>query len=398
MRTLSAAEIYALSLLHCHHGYPLWKPKPYDSLPETYRRTGTNLGDVGRVTQDGHFHFLFNALVPADDPINRSGVPRNFEPLTFDANHVLECINYHEPGAPIYTVGTKRHDFAVDATTQIAGTPAEGSGGIELKFEETAGAVLLLPEGATRVDVETIIPFRQYAHTHCEEWYRFAEARGIEVENGSLYFVTGFDKTSSWENAAFSNPTRAASVSLKVVSGIGPGGRIQASQSANLVTPITRGHSPPNCGMNQSVFIRGFKITLRSTARYIFQSPIKVMDLSGGALKDLKPKDVVARGGPVMFNERRSSFSRSQSSSSAPASRNTSGRQGGSHLPSLQRSTSSLANSQRQSDFESLHSYTTFDSDTDLDLGLDSDKDCFEFEDIITKNLAMVIICLKLQK
>ncbi|THU94905.1 hypothetical protein K435DRAFT_667421, partial [Dendrothele bispora CBS 962.96] len=201
MYNLSDAEVYASLLLRRHHGYPLWKPKPYDSLPELYRMTGTRLGDVGRITQDGHFHFLFNALAPADDPVNRGGVPTDFELLEFDMNEILRCVNYHEPGVPIYSIGTKRYELGADASTQIAGTPAEGGGGIEFKFEDNRGALLLLPDGATRVDVETIIPFRQYAYRNCEEWYRFAESRGIEVENGSLYFVTGYDKTESWENA-----------------------------------------------------------------------------------------------------------------------------------------------------------------------------------------------------
>ncbi|THU79579.1 hypothetical protein K435DRAFT_768655 [Dendrothele bispora CBS 962.96] len=220
MYGFSDAEVYASLLLLRQHGYPLWKPNPYESLPEIYRVTGTRLGDVGRITQDGHFHFLFNALAPADDPINMKGVPDYFEPLEFDMNEVLRCVNYHNPGDPIYSIGTKQYALGADVSTQLAGIPAEGSGGIELKFEENRGALLLLPSGATRVDVEAIKPFRQYAYRNCEEWYRFAEKRGIEVENGSLYFATGFDKTNSWENAAFSNPTRDASVSLRLASGV----------------------------------------------------------------------------------------------------------------------------------------------------------------------------------
>ncbi|KAK7445097.1 SCF ubiquitin ligase complex subunit cdc4 [Stygiomarasmius scandens] len=377
MSDRSDSEIYARLLLRRQHGYPLWKPKPYESLPEFYRMTGTRLGDVGRITQDGHFHFLFNALAPADDLINsQGGVPANFQPLEFDLKKVLKCVNYHEPGVPIFSIGTKRYELAVDATAQITGTPAEGSSGVELKFEDKEGALLLLPEGATRIDVETILPFRQYAHQNCEEWYRFAEARGIEVENGSLYFVTGFDKTTCWENAAFSNPTRAASVSLKLTSGIGPGGRLQLSQSSNIVTPIARGRSPSQCEMNQSVFIRGFKITLRTTAKYMFQSPVKVMDLSSGALKGLKPKDIIARGGPVTFNERRLGSPRSYSppSPSTPSPSEGSGRSRSLWLQwSSPSSTSSHRNVSRQ-----CEGFTPYlDSDSELD----SDIEGNSFED-----------------
>ncbi|KAF5369028.1 hypothetical protein D9758_003117 [Tetrapyrgos nigripes] len=251
MGRLSDADVYASQLLRCHHGYPLWIPRPYESLPELYRLTGTSLADVGRITPDGHFHFLFNALAPADNPVNERGVPDDFKPLVFD-NRVLRDVDFHRPHKPIYTIGTKCYEMAADATAQIMGMPPEGGSGIELKFEDREGALLILPEGAARVDVESVIPFRQYAHRHCESWYRFAESRGIEVENGSLYFVTGYDKTSSWENAVFSNSSRAASVSLKLTSGIGPGGKLQLSQASNRITPVTTGCSSPNCRMNQS--------------------------------------------------------------------------------------------------------------------------------------------------
>ncbi|THU77399.1 hypothetical protein K435DRAFT_95149 [Dendrothele bispora CBS 962.96] len=371
---LSDAEVYSFLLLLLQHGYPLFKPNPYESLPEIYRLTGIRLGDVGRITQDGHFHFFFNALAPKNDPVNEGGVPANFEPLEFDMNKVLKCGNYHKPGDPIYSIGTKQYALGADVSTQLAGIPAEGSGGIELKFEENRGALLLLPNGATRVDVETIIPFRQYAYQHCEEWYRFAENRGIEVENGSLYFVTGFDKTNSWENAAFSNPTRDASVSLRLASGVGPGGRLQLSQSSNLVTPSVRGSSPAGCGMNQSVFIRGFKITLSSTAWFRYKSPIKMMDLSSGALKGLKPKNIVARGTPVSFNERpgRAAFLRPQPPPPPPSPappNNFNGSSGPGSLSPQWSSTNTRQNVSRCSEYE-----VGLYSDSDLESGLGSDS------------------------
>jgi hypothetical protein len=42
---------------------------------------GVDIGDVGIVTSEGIFDFLFNICRPSDDPINRSRVPDNFKPL-----------------------------------------------------------------------------------------------------------------------------------------------------------------------------------------------------------------------------------------------------------------------------------------------------------------------------
>ncbi|THU77401.1 hypothetical protein K435DRAFT_877910 [Dendrothele bispora CBS 962.96] len=97
---------------------------------------GWRTGDVGHITQDGHFHFLFNALASADDPVNTKGVPEHFEPLEFDMNNIRKSVNYHKPGDLIYSIGTKRYGLGADVSTQLVGIPAKGGGGIELKFEE----------------------------------------------------------------------------------------------------------------------------------------------------------------------------------------------------------------------------------------------------------------------
>ena len=74
----SDSEIYARNLLPLRHGYPLWRPKPQHPSPE-YNITGVQVGDVGFITRDGEFEFLFNICLPKDHIFQHYGVPDNFE-------------------------------------------------------------------------------------------------------------------------------------------------------------------------------------------------------------------------------------------------------------------------------------------------------------------------------
>jgi len=79
--TRAPYEIYYEELLKQKRGSPLWFPGPSLDLPLTYRRNGTNVGDIGIIQIDDPFDFLFNIFLPADHPINSKGVPDSFQPL-----------------------------------------------------------------------------------------------------------------------------------------------------------------------------------------------------------------------------------------------------------------------------------------------------------------------------
>jgi hypothetical protein len=63
------------------HGFPLWIPQPNMILPRSYQRQGVSIGDVGIITLDGGFDFLFNVCLPAGHPSNPDALPEGFAPL-----------------------------------------------------------------------------------------------------------------------------------------------------------------------------------------------------------------------------------------------------------------------------------------------------------------------------
>jgi hypothetical protein len=83
----------------------------------------------------------------------------------------------------------------------------------------TEGAVLLLPDGASRKDLRNRKPdFQQYAIQNAHRWYHFANCRmGRDIPNGSLMLVTGCDMASSWGIASFSDVSADTEVELSFI-------------------------------------------------------------------------------------------------------------------------------------------------------------------------------------
>jgi hypothetical protein len=74
-------EIYERLLRRKGRGLALYIPEPNIRLPIAYRVRGIRIGDVGIVTSDGGFSFLFNICVPHNDPIHPDVLPEGFSPL-----------------------------------------------------------------------------------------------------------------------------------------------------------------------------------------------------------------------------------------------------------------------------------------------------------------------------
>jgi len=62
--------------------HALWAPQPYLQLPLEYRRGGTQVGDVGIITQEGAFDFMFNICGTINLGFNESAsLPAGIVPI-----------------------------------------------------------------------------------------------------------------------------------------------------------------------------------------------------------------------------------------------------------------------------------------------------------------------------
>ena len=339
---LSDAQVYARELLLKRHGYPLWYPEPY-GYSVTYRTKGVRIGDVGYVTQDGGFETLFNIRASAQDPINRRGVPENFEQVDIGEYDIIHAPHYHERGGVVTSMPAQSGSFAVDfSVTQnpcvkvyhafvdgsfmslVRLVPAHADIGSQFTWSTSEGAILHLPHGASRLTCLSDL-FRSHAMTHACSWYKFANnTHHRRIPNGSLYLITGTDKTRSWMLGAFSGAPPGDPVSLR----LSAVGAVEGSMSYNYSwatasTPvyrtgprndrinhinqtdldainqddnIFRGDAPDD--QNQCVFVRGYRIMLNYTitASGGVQSDSEVLPII-----DVSPEDVSAVTSNIPF-------------------------------------------------------------------------------------------------
>jgi hypothetical protein len=168
--------------------------------------------------------------------------------------------------------------------------------------------------------------FRDYALKNAQRWYVFVNGTlGRMVESGELYLVTGVDKSSSWSVAALENNSegRGLSLTLKAAQA-GSGSAACAwewgSSSSFANSGPRRGPEEQSWTDNQTVFLRGFKVAIRSTP---LKKAIKVLSIA-----DLKPSQILSRDRFIPFSSARSSdgrsgFYRSNASRSASGDQDT---------------------------------------------------------------------------
>ncbi|KAI9456083.1 hypothetical protein HD554DRAFT_220011 [Boletus coccyginus] len=264
--SILSIDIYARHLLS-PRGYPLWMPEPSHQLL-VYRRDGFRIGDVGVVIpEDGCFDVFFNICLPRDHPFHRAtGVPDNFKPIELGDIDIRTAVNVENPGRIIANSSVK--------SVRTVERPADSSSrtrpsGLEYEFtlSSSEGALLILPEGAERHDLRNHHLFLEAATQHGTDWYRFAEERvGQIIANDSLYLITGLYKTTSWSLAAFEKTAGTAEYPAQFRVSQAGGDNIAATYTWDTtraldwrVGPMDKYEIP-----NQAVFIRGFKIALRT--------------------------------------------------------------------------------------------------------------------------------------
>jgi len=159
----------------------------------------------------------------------------------------------------------------------------------------------MLPDGACREDIREKRKFYDQALKHGVSWYEYANVTCSRMaENGSLYLVTGTDKTTSWGITAFSSSSGAREVVVKLTADQVASGSVSRSHHWEINSPdivrtgssaevpqqdidynrdsagiisAARGAfaavlalvSPTPCPVNQCVFARGYCISLRDS-------------------------------------------------------------------------------------------------------------------------------------
>ncbi|KAG7089232.1 hypothetical protein E1B28_010931 [Marasmius oreades] len=312
------SRVYARALYPLGHGCALWIPEPNDALSEPYRETGVRIGDVGILTIDGGFDFIFNICCSADDPINQYGVPEGFQPLAWDGRR-FERANRFRAGIPLCSRDTKQWDLSVRGVASLPGLPAGAGGGIRIRFCRDRGAILMPPKGASRVDCHNLSLFREYAERHYANWYQFLNGTlGREAENGALYLITGFDKTDCWENAVVCTTSNKQSCEvIFTTGGLGFEGHLKLSRSSILQSSVSSRCSVDNSKHNQALFIRGFRVSMRRGIRSVWRrTEADVVSTYDASWRDsLGRKD-----GDPPFSRTRPSSSGSDSSQSGSGS------------------------------------------------------------------------------
>ncbi|KAJ7476185.1 hypothetical protein FB451DRAFT_269082, partial [Mycena latifolia] len=254
----SESGSYSSQLLRQGRGFPLYVPGPPMNLPEEYRRNGVAIGDVGRVTPEGIFDFFFNIYCAPGNGVN-ANTPEDFVPLPpYNPADVIP----HQ-----FMRGTHVSTLSVRESPRASLEPFPGG---EFVFSCTSpnGAVLALPDGARREKLENLEPVRRYAAKHAESWYKYVNgARGRGLTNGSLYLVTGCEKTKAWGMASFQDvtPQNNFELSFKPSTDEISGYKYRWRRG----TPAWQKHvqdedPPPDDGtlLNQTPFIHAFTISL----------------------------------------------------------------------------------------------------------------------------------------
>ncbi|KIM37501.1 hypothetical protein M413DRAFT_448552 [Hebeloma cylindrosporum] len=239
-------QSYARSLFPAGHGYPMYDAATVSKVPEDYKKVrGISIGDVGVLADDGQFIFAFNMFLPSDHPYNKGNTPDNFSPLeALDESEVHTVDEYFPRGAVVTSKGVNviRH--------------SESPLHLSFRSSERFGALLVLPEGATRQDASTD-RIHKYVARNAHEWaYFFTQLRWSPATNGSTYVVTGVDKTShcaamSFEVGLTVEPKVMARYENQALRGFD-----DVSAVRNTINP--KATAPPS--RNLCVFLRGIRI------------------------------------------------------------------------------------------------------------------------------------------
>ncbi|KAJ7476179.1 hypothetical protein FB451DRAFT_1246084, partial [Mycena latifolia] len=253
----SESEIYCSQLLRQKRGFPLYVPGPQPNLPDEYQKIGVSIGDVGRVTPDGIFDFFFNIYLPADHPVNANDVPENFSPLAPYVRRDVVHVDF-EPGNHVSAPSVQKLD--IDSSSDDF-----PGGEFIFNCEVPQGAVLALPHGAHLEKLENLENIRKYAAQNAESWYKYINGpRGRGLPNGSLYLITGCEKSQSWGMTSFNHVREEFQITYKPAAGANSpcSYRWRGIHARKNPARSKKYNSPPEGSPNQTTFIHGLSISL----------------------------------------------------------------------------------------------------------------------------------------
>ncbi|KAK7451048.1 hypothetical protein VKT23_012723 [Stygiomarasmius scandens] len=386
-------DTYSKHLFRHKHGYALLNPEPsrigeeLEPHLEALYAEGIRVGDVGLISDSGDFISLFNIFKPSDAPVNTvHGVPHGFQPLEYRRNLLFSTNGYHLPNTWLCSKNNQELKLDAQGTALAPGMPLWPGFGVQFQFFRSEGAILLLTEGARRVDYRGLPDIRDYAMKHAESWYRYlTDQVRMDAYNGSLYVITGYDRTCCYENLSFQSSSQETSISFRFASPLLPNGdfgRLGFSCSSISDQELRRGASSPEHHLhNLSPFIRGFKIMLRQGLR--LKSTVKVVDVNKASPKDVMFKGQDFRTSPLIPSLNLGILSRNSSSQSQPLSSLSES------ASSLQQGSPSSASSNKESELglanpdsvttcDSSNRFPSPDSDTSSERGssiLESDSE-----------------------
>ncbi|KAJ7351419.1 hypothetical protein DFH08DRAFT_694418, partial [Mycena albidolilacea] len=145
----------------------------------------------------------------------------------------------------------------------------------EVSTNSKQTGLLLLPDGASHWDLRRQQRFRDCALKYAHNWYMFVNGSlehmaGNPTGNGDLYLVTGVTKSTSWSIAAVEDHSGKGKITLKLKAAqMGNVGATCAWEWESTGSSVDSGprRRPGEDGWrdNQTVFLRGFKVAVRTT-------------------------------------------------------------------------------------------------------------------------------------
>ncbi|EDR00082.1 uncharacterized protein LACBIDRAFT_314820 [Laccaria bicolor S238N-H82] len=253
----SSFKIYVEHMLPYRYGFPLWFPQPKSSLPIEYQKHGIDIGDVGLITADGSFEYLFNIWRPRDDPLNPQDLPDDFDTFQRPLRRVSGQ-DVFDPCSALCS-GAIKFDTNLDSCE------------FSLACDCDQGAILCSPEGSYNEDLDNELDVESLILQSAESWYAYALRRGGRLARNQLYFVTGHMKTSSWGIATYDRFMPAPYNVLKFGKAKSPSSRAYVWKETGRATARTGPSLDPTLPRdqfrkNQTLFVRGFKIALSPDA------------------------------------------------------------------------------------------------------------------------------------